>query len=213
MTRLQRLQLRQSEARSALGDLLDTAEDKRSDSYADDLGKATAEVRALESELQAALVADEPAEQVTTADTPEDRELSHLVASANVGAILDSALDRRAIDGATADLQQHYNLAANQVPLDLLSGPVETRAITTAPTNVGQEQQAIVPAVFPTSAAEFLGISTPRVPVGRGGLPGFEFDPGGGDTRRGSGLRRDDWFLQCGCTFTFAYPGIVLLQP
>ena len=213
MTRLQRLQLRQSEARSALGDLLDTAEDKRSDSYADDLGKATAEVRALESELQAALVADEPAEQVTTADTPEDRELSHLVASANVGAILDSALDRRAIDGATADLQQHYNLAANQVPLDLLSGPVETRAITTAPTNVGQEQQAIVPAVF----SDF-GSGIPRNlhaagARGRGGLPGFEFDPGGGDTRRGSGLRRDDWFLQCGCTFTFAYPGIVLLQP
>ena len=90
-----------SEARSALGDLLDTAEDKRSDSYADDLGTATTEVRALESELQAALIAEpEPVEEVTTADTSEDRELRHLVDASNVGAIFDAALERRSIDGA-----------------------------------------------------------------------------------------------------------------
>ena len=129
-------------------------------------------MRALETELQAAIVADdEPTEEAATADSPEGRELRHLVDSANVGEIFDAAVERRSIDGATSELQQHLGLAANQVPLDLLGGPVETRAITPAPANVGATQQAIVPYVFPSSVAAFLGISTPRVPVGEAVYP------------------------------------------
>ena len=37
---------------------------------------------------------------------------------------------------------------------------LETRAVTPAPGDVGQEQQTIVPYVFPDSAAMFLGVST-----------------------------------------------------
>ena len=168
MTRLQKLQLRQSESRQALGALLDTEDDKRTDTYEGDLAKATVEVRSLESELQAALVAgeDEPAEQVTT-DTPEGREMRQLIDNANIGEIFDAALERRSIDGATRDLQQHHNLAENQVPLDLL----EARAITPAPAEVGQEQHAIVPYVFPSSVSEFLSIPQPRVPVGDAVVP------------------------------------------
>ena len=167
VTRVQRLQLRQSELRQALGALLDTPEDQRADSYQGDIAKATGEMRSLESDLQAALVVDVPAEETVTTDSPEGRELRHLVDSANVGAIFDAALERRSIDGPTAELQQHYHLAPNQIPLDLL----ETRAITPAPADVGATQQAIVPYVFPTSVAAFLGIPQPRVPVGEAVYP------------------------------------------
>ena len=47
MTRLQKLQIRQSEVRQGLGKLLDTPEAERTDTYADDLGKLTKEVRSL----------------------------------------------------------------------------------------------------------------------------------------------------------------------
>ena len=163
MTRLQKLQLRQSERKQALGALLDTPADDRSDAYEADIAAATAELRALEGEFQAAMVAgeDEPAEEVTT-DTPEGREMRELVNRANVGEIFDAALERRSIDGATRDLQEHYKLQPNQVPLDLL----ETRAITPAPADVGANQQAIIPYVFPSSVSAFLGIPQPRVPVG-----------------------------------------------
>ena len=171
MTRLQKLQLRQSEIRQGMATLLDTPEDKRADSYQDDLGKLTKEVRSLEGEVQAAIVAGEEPVTEVKMDTPEGREMRELVNRANVGEIFDAALERRAIDGATRELQEHYHLAPNQVPLDLLSGQVETRAVTPAPANVGQEQQAIVPYVFPDSVASFLGIPQPRVPVGEAVYP------------------------------------------
>ena len=188
MTRLQKLQLRQSEARASMGALLDTEPEKRAESFGDDLGKLTKEMRSLEGEIQAALVAGEDkvegkwkwgkgegkwgdadgrSTETVTTDTPEDRELRQLIDGSNVGEIFDAALEKRSIDGATRELQQHFHLAANQVPLDLL----ETRAVTPAPADVGQGQRAIVPYVFPDSVHAFLGIPTPRVPVGEAVFP------------------------------------------
>ena len=48
---------------------------------------------------------------------------------------------------------------------------LETRAVTPAPSNVGQEQQSIVPYVFPMSAAAFLSVSMPAVGVGEQTYP------------------------------------------
>ena len=64
-------------------------------------------------------------------------------------------------------MQTHYRLSSNAIPLALL----ETRAVTPAPSNVGQNQSAIIPAVFPMSCAAFLGIDMPTVPVGEAVYP------------------------------------------
>ena len=48
---------------------------------------------------------------------------------------------------------------------------LETRAATPAPNDVGQEQQSIVPYVFPQSAAMFLGVDMPTVSVGEKVFP------------------------------------------
>ena len=48
---------------------------------------------------------------------------------------------------------------------------LETRAVTPAPTNVQATQQRIIPAVFPSSAAAFLGIPMPTVGIGEVSYP------------------------------------------
>ena len=87
-----------------------------------------------------------------------------------MGEIFDAALSKRSVDGATAEIQKHFGLDPNQIPLAMLmrSMPeeLETRAVTPAPGNVGQEQQSIIPYVFPMSAAMFLGVNMPTVGVG-----------------------------------------------
>ena len=95
----------------------------------------------------------------------------------NVGEIFDAALGKRAVSGASAELQKHYGLDPNQVPLALLvrswpdADALETRAVTPAPGDVGQVQQTIVPYVFPMAAAMFLGVDMPTVPVGEAVFP------------------------------------------
>ena len=86
-----------------------------------------------------------------------------MVDRANVGEIFDAALSKRSVDGATKELQDHYDLEVNQVPLALLvkswpdSDKMETRAVTAAPSNVGEVQKLDYPL---------------RLPDGRGLIPG-----------------------------------------
>ena len=74
----------------------------------------------------------------------------------------------------------------NQLPLDLLrgnqrggggGGRIEERAVTPGATNVGQNQQPIIPYVFPQSAAAFLGVDMPSVPVGDAVFPVLDRHP------------------------------------
>ena len=71
-----------------------------------------------------------------------------------MGELFDSVLSHRLSSGPIAEMQQALKLEANDVPLRLL----ETRAVTPAPASVEQNQQGIVPYVFPDSVHAFLGI-------------------------------------------------------
>ena len=106
----------------------------------------------------------------------EDRELRELAGRANVGAIMQAAIEHRATDGAEAEIQAHFQIGANQIPLEMLRG-VEHRAITPAPANVQANQDQIIPAVFPASLAEFLAIYMPIVPAGDAAYPVLTNDP------------------------------------
>ena len=109
--------------------------------------------------------------------TGEGREFRALLGRANVGQMFDSIIEHRAMDGAEAEIQQHYHLAGNQIPLAMLrrawadGDGVETRAATGAPSNVGQNQASIIPYVFPQAAATFLGVDMPSVGVGEAVYP------------------------------------------
>ena len=166
MTRTQKIQVRQSELRTQVAELLDTEKEKRAEDHAAKLSAATTELRSLETDLQAAILTEEPEEKPEEKD-PETREFESLAERCDVGAIFAAAIEHRQTEGPEAEIQAHYKLAAHQVPLDLL----ERRAVTPAPANVGQTQQAIIPGVFPQSVAAFLGVDMPRVGVGDSVFP------------------------------------------
>ena len=175
MTDLQKLEIRSGEIRqrlAAIGGMAELTDETRSE-----LDKLKLEYSDNDSRRAALTIAgDAPVTHIETRSA-EGREFRALVNKGNVGEIFDAALGKRAVDGASAELQKHYGLDPNQVPLALLvrswpdADKLETRAVTPAPSDVGQAQQSIVPYVFPMAAAMFLGVDMPTVPVGDAVFP------------------------------------------
>ena len=175
MTPLQLLEIRSGEIRSRLSVLAgkaDWTDDERAE-----LDKLKAEYTDNDSKQAALKIAgDSPATPIETR-TSEGRDFRALVNGGNVGEVFDAAIGKRAVSGATAELQQHKGLDANVVPLALLvrdwpgNDELETRAVTPAPSDVAMNQQSIIPYVFPQSAATFLGVDMPEVGVGEAVFP------------------------------------------
>ena len=162
----QRVALEMSEKREKLNALLGV--DELTDDQRSDLGKLTSRLQELETEARAVIMAEgETTVTKTTVTDGESDELRSLIGRANVGNIFEAALEHRATDGVEAELQTHYRLPANAIPLALL----ETRAVTSAPGQVAQNQAAIIPGVFPQSCASFLSIDIPTVGVGEAVFP------------------------------------------
>ena len=118
-----------------------------------------------ETEYRAALT-EEADEHATVPVNGEDREYVALLGRGNVGRILTACVEHRQTDGAEAELQQHRGLNQNQIPLDLLRLPVEHRAVTTGPTNVGTTEQPVIMPVFAAGVGAFLMATRPTVPAG-----------------------------------------------
>ena len=167
MTRKQKLLLRASEIRSELATLADA--DKLDDTQKTKITELRGEYAETELKIQASSIGeDEP--ETRTEDT-SDRELRSIVERAELGGIFDATLEHRVTSGAEAELQAHLGLTPNQVPIALIRGDIEHRAVTPAPTNVGQNQAEITPAVFPQACAAFLGIDMPTVATGESVYP------------------------------------------
>ena len=172
MTRLQKLQLRQSEVRVSLGKLLDTPEAERTDTYADDLGKLTKEVRSLETDVGAALaVGEDKVEEVATKDTPEGKEYRELRSSVDFGRYVSAAMGGHGVtNGPELELNQHLKIADGYFPMELLAGKLETRA-SLGDVDAGASQGTWLDRVFNGTAAEALGISFRPVPPGVASFP------------------------------------------
>ena len=161
-----RIALAMSEHRQAINGLLgkdELTEDERAE-----LAAKTTRAQELETELRAAIVADPDPEPNTGTEDGEGRELRALTDRAELGNIFECAIEHRVSGGAERELQEHFHLGANQIPIAMLR---EVRAVTPAPANVGQNQAAIIPAVFPQACAAFLGVDMPTVPVGEAVYP------------------------------------------
>ena len=162
----QKVALEMSVKREALNALLSV--DELSDDQRTEMGTLTTRMQELEVEARAAIMAEDvPTVIHTTVADGEDRELRALIDRANVGNIFEATLEHRATEGAEAELQAHYRLSANAIPLALL----ETRAVTPAPADVGQNQSTIIPGVFPQSCAAFIGVDMPTVATGEAIYP------------------------------------------
>ena len=165
MTPSQKIALAISETKTKLSDLV--ALETRSTEQDSELEQLTNKMKSLELEARAALTLEPDFIETVTEGTPEERELKALAEKANMAKIYESVLEHRSTDGAEREIQQAYDLGVNQIPLAML----EERAITPAPSNVGRQQQTIIPGVFPQSCHAFLDIPTPRVGVGEPVFP------------------------------------------
>ena len=156
MDKILELELRQSEARQELADLLE------SDADNEKVGALNVELRSLDRQLMAQkLVSPEP-ETSTSTGTPEGRELRQLISKASLGRMMAGIADDGQGDGAERELRQARNLPDNYVPWDLL----ETRAAVSV---TGDEEGNTTPwiqRVLPTSAAAFCGIDVQMADVG-----------------------------------------------
>ena len=170
MLKSQLLTIELSEKRQKINELL--ALETRSKEQDAELETVTRRAQAIEPELRAALTAEGTAEAAGLADnTPENRELRALSDNASMGRILQATVEHRATSGAEKEIQDHFRLDGNQIPLIMLRGNVEDRNVTPAPGNVGQNQAPIIPGVFPQSCAAFLGVDMPTVGVGEAVFP------------------------------------------
>ena len=162
MTDAQRLQLKLSELRVSINGFPE-------DGAAEDRDKLTKEYADVESRWRAAVVLeDREREQVET--DPQRRELR---ARAGVGDYLAEAITGNRVTGAAAELRVAAMPGLDtpgMLPMELLlpRGQQEDRAdvATTAPSDVGANQQSIVGRVFARSVAQFLGVTMPTVRAG-----------------------------------------------
>ena len=147
MTRLQKLQLEQSEVREKIGGLLD--KEDRTDDHKSELEQLTKRAQELEPEIRAAILVDEEPEVVVDNehDDPETRELVSLRRRSSIYDFVDEAIHGRAVEGASLEFREAV-LGKDQhgyFPLDLLLDDderIERRA--DAVTNIGtaiQENQ------------------------------------------------------------------------
>ena len=174
MMPIQVLEIRSGEIRqrlSVIGGMVELTNETRSE-----LENLKLEYSDNDSRRAALTIAgDAPITHVETRSA-EGREFRSMLNRSNLGEVFDAALSKRAVDGASAELQQHYGLDQNQIPLALLvrswpDNDLEPRAVTPAPGQVSQNQSMIVPYVFPAAAATFLGVSMPTVGVGESVFP------------------------------------------
>ena len=174
MTKRQKLEVRRIAIVSRLNEIGDIEGEKYNEEVRNEEAGLKTELRQTDSRIETALLTEGDEEQRMATEFGDDaqgRELRALIAGASAGAIFAASLEHRSTDGRTAELQKHFGLASNQVPLAMLRSPVEARAVTPAPGDVGTNQQPIIAAVFPQSCAAFLGVDMPTVGVGEAVFP------------------------------------------
>ena len=166
MTNSQKIMLKMSEIRERLNEIAGFEGDDFTAEIRNEGEVLRKEYVDLEARHRAAIVGESETDPGEHAD-PETRELSKLIEGVNLGSILQSTLDQRSTDGREKEIQDHYGLAGNQFPIELVAQTrTETRAVTPAPSDVGRVQHGIIPQIFPDSVAGFLGVGQPTVGVG-----------------------------------------------
>ena len=143
------------------------------DEHRGELTTLRTEYRDTEGKLQAAITAEGDAQPLPLGQggSAEDRAYGDLCGRANIGAIFQALTERRATEGAEAELQAHHGLLPTHVPLDLLRAPVEHRAVTASPTNTALMQESPIQPVFSAGSLAYLGVDMVSVPVGDAVFP------------------------------------------
>ena len=112
MTDLQRAALRSREIQTRLAEL--GGQSEYSDDERGELDKLRGEFTDLQRRMSALEIAD-----MTETATPDHQE-AELLTRGNVGEVFDTVLSHGSASGANAEIQAHYGIDANQIPLAML---------------------------------------------------------------------------------------------
>ena len=166
MTDLQRIMLQRIELQKRINSMTEVRSDEP-DKLAD-RQKLITDLDALDDRYKLAITDD------GAPGTPEAREWADLNDRFDLGEMFGNVMEHRSSSGVIAEVQTERGLGGNDMPVEML---MEHRAVTPAPSETGQFQAPIEPFVFPQSAAAFLGIPSPIVPVGSATFPVLTSDP------------------------------------
>ena len=111
MTPIMELEIRAGEIRkrlSAIGGMADLTDEIRSEM--ETLRREYQDNETRQAALKIGGIESAPPIETRTS---EGRDFRRLVDRANVGEIFDNVINHRAVDGATAELQKHFNLDGN----------------------------------------------------------------------------------------------------
>ena len=161
--RLLKAQGREVEAANRLSTLLDadTIDAVAMEAAKKELGEArSALAGAIELEKDRPLLE-------SRADSPEGAELRHNLESANVGKIFQHAMGLGPVDGVEAELQKHFGIPSNSIPLAML----EKRAAATTSGDEPNTDNPVIPIIFPLAAAPFCGVTIETVGAGESLYP------------------------------------------
>ena len=168
--------LKLSEIRESLNALNAIAE--LSDAQKIEERDLVASQKATEIEFRGAVQAEDDANTTPTVEVDAaEVEYRAVLARGNIGRIMTAFVEHRSVDGPEAEVQQHRGLNANQIPIDMLRLPVEHRAVTTGPTNVGTTEQPTITPVFARGVGAFLGADRPTVDAGTVAYPVLDQRP------------------------------------
>ena len=118
MTDLQKQLLRQHEIRARMREI---AAGEQTDETKSETATLLSELGAVEQRATALQVAEDlDPNRGEIEDGAADPALARLVEQATVGEVLTASIEHRSTAGATRELQEHYGMAGNMVPLDLL---------------------------------------------------------------------------------------------
>ena len=166
VTRYQTLLLKQSDLREKLSRHLDSPAESRAATHQADVDGLTVELRALETDIRAAIVLDGETEIETTTETSEGRELAALEKRAKVSGFVSAAVLGQPVGGAELEYSQALG-AGGRFPLQMLLP--ELRATTAA--DAGTTQGSWLDRVFAESAAVHAGVSMRSVGPGIASYP------------------------------------------
>ena len=174
MTNLQKITLRLSEVRTRLNEISVLEGEALTEKITAESDTLQTEYKELETRNRAAIIAENDDTEIVKTEDAEIRELKQLTAKSNIGDIFSAAVEHRNTAGETAELQQHFGINANQIPLEMLriDRGVEQRAAATVPAKIGDASQAqVITPVFASGDGAFLSIERPTVPVGDAAYP------------------------------------------
>ena len=171
MNRFVKAQLALEEARKALGELLDV--EQRDADYGTKLeaAKKLVEEKRLEVVAAAAAELDEN-ERRTATETAEGREISQLQQRDSLMDFVEET-EGRVIQGASAEYRSAMLGEGHlgYVPLEMFGLEYRVDAVSNIATAIQENQRPIEPRVFARPAIEYLGVSSPSVPVGTQTFP------------------------------------------